>query len=178
MTMRGLLLGLALVLSTSCAPSVRDLAMARPAAMGDYSPPEGATLQMALDRLTAKVGEMGVGVQRVEESGGLVGRLASHRRVIYLSSELGVDASFEVLAHEAGHLFHPSYLTKSMSEVFAETIAWKLALRWGYDMRRSSGRYLASYKDGLDAERIFKQEIQEAVEVLLGAKAIPQWLRP
>jgi hypothetical protein len=87
---------------------------------------------------------------------------------IIIDSSLEWNARFEVLAHEAGHLFMPFTFApdSSESEVFAEAVSYLYSLKVGRDNLDVSARYLARHKHALHVLTDYRTDIEYAIGVL------------
>ena len=153
---------------TGCAPSVRQIALRTPSHQAMYVPPTTATMAQPFAELKARVEGMGVTIAEIEEAGQFWGLADQRAKVIALSPDLGTDAKFEVLAHEAAHLFQPMGLSESEREVFAERVMVEVCDFYGHDARGISGQYLGRYKSGFGAQKALAVDYRRAVRVLTG----------
>lgn len=172
--MRRLVLLCSLLLSTGCATfatrqDVVHWARHIPADNGRYNENPGANLASALAKLEATVAAEGITIEMMtrEKAGeGAYGFANKADRHIWLVDDLSVNTRFEVLAHEAAHIFQPIILSKMGAEVFAELVAFEVAKHYGHNMKRSSAFYLAQYKEALVHAKALDVDIARAVKRL------------
>ena len=170
--MRGLALVPLLVLNLACASAWQRDALRVPSHQAMYVPPTSATMAARLEELRARVLAWGVEIV-VPAAGdgqfwGMAGATGEGQRRIILSPELGVDGTFEVLAHEAAHLLQPGGLTEAQREVFAERVMVAVCDYYGYEASKRSSQYLARYKTGFAQQAAIEVDYRRAVRVLTG----------
>jgi hypothetical protein len=117
-------------------------------------------------RLEARLAALGISVEYADLPDGLSGQALGH--AIVIDARLEPNARLEVLAHEAGHLFQPESFSRVEAQAFAELVGADVCARLGFPMHRTSGRYLAAFKNGLAAAVAAKVDRERAVRILLG----------
>ena len=169
--MRGLLLLAAL--SCGCASTSDRIAveaLRTPWREAFYVPSTETTMGLALTRLEKRLGAIGVTVAYADlTSESLGGRTRDGH--IEIEQTLAINGRLEVLAHEAGHLFHPPTLSVAEQQAFAEMVGAEVCAKLGWPMWRGSARYLGLFKPGLAGALASKVDRERAVRVLLGEEA-------
>lgn len=163
----------ALLMGLACGPSLRGRTLARPAWEATYTPTVGARMRGPLAALTARLAEGGITVTVVE---GLEAHGLSYvpMRQIVLNAALSVDGRFEVLAHEAGHFFHPGLADPSARELFAELVGVGVQEYYGSRTARTTAAgYLVLHKHAWATYPFLRRDIEEAVRVLTGRAPWP-----
>ncbi len=88
---------------------------------------------------------------------------------VMIHPEMSWNTKFTTLCHEAAHLMQPPGLgqrDKAAGEAFAEVVAQKVGKFYGANF--SGAQYLAAYKDGFEAVREMKVDVELAVSILTG----------
>lgn len=168
-------LGVILVAVTGCAPSLRELAVKIPSHEASYTPTTGNTMAPALDALLGQLQSWGVEVRYEQDMTGF-GLTDMANRIIVLRADMPVNAAFEVLAHEAGHLFQPpSIELLAHAEAFAEAVAVGVAEHYNHPYRHTAARYMAGIKTGLHILPDVKVDVEFAVKALTGQTEYAGW---
>lgn len=163
------------LLSAGCASSVDRVvtqAMRTPWHEAAYQPSTDTTMGPAVARLEARLEALGVAViyvdlRGLDENGQRVaGR--TNGIAILIDSALAETGRLEVLAHEAGHLFHPDTLTEAEKQAFAELVGVEVCARLGWNVEHAAASYLAAHKSGLAGALAFKVDRERAVRILMG----------
>jgi len=162
-----------LVLSAGCAPSVVSRAGRIPMAEATYVPTAGETLRGPFRSLVTRLHGWGIVVVVGPRIPGTFGSMDATTGTIYIDPDMPVNGQFEVLAHEAGHLFHSRGLPSDVAEVFAELVSVGVCRYYGHDARDSSARYLAGRKSGLASAPYLQQDVERAVKALTGRGPAP-----
>ncbi|HXG88758.1 MAG TPA: hypothetical protein VNJ02_10515 [Vicinamibacterales bacterium] len=162
-----------LTANVGCAPSVIEMASKIPHHQATYEPTEGDSMQRALDELLTRVRSWGFEVTYVEglalPSGHpIFGRIDSVAHQIELRTPMPVNATFEVLAHELGHLFGPPALDRATGQVFAELVGVGIAAHYGYSSKRPAATYLAAFKHTFPSVAYLQADIDFAVKAATG----------
>lgn len=163
--MMRLLLMLALC-SSACTHPVLKLASTIPFHQAHYLPTQGTNLIGPLTELIERVRSWGLAVEFVDMEP--YGSYSRNEGIIRLRSGMPPNATFEVLAHEIGHVVSPPALDDATGQVFAELVGWAIAKHYGHDATRISGTYLAAYKHRFEAVPHLKVDLAFAIDVALG----------
>jgi hypothetical protein len=140
-----------------------------------YEPMKGDQWEWAYDELWGRLEAQGVTIEEVPnlrqpETGGEVWGLTyrlDHK--IQIEATVDPNARFEILAHEAGHLFHNSGMSQAQAEIFAESVGAGIQHFYGVPgAAKKSGDYLAGYKYGLPVLPYIRKDIDLAVKALTG----------
>lgn len=172
-----LFVGALAIVTAACAarphPVIRE-AQRIPFTASGYERIEGDEYTPALEDLTAKLTSLGVTIEDVpeEKMQGAEGATDPENRHIWMTSTFSPNTRFEVLAHEAGHLYQPRYISRNGAEIFAELVFWELAKHYKIDVTRRVARYLAGYKEALVLEPALRIDVKNAVSLILGAKQV------
>jgi uncharacterized protein YceK len=168
--MRILATALSLLLLTGCA-SVVDQITAGTHFEAAYTPSTGNSRQAAFDEVKARLESWGYTIILAPQEG-TIGRLYWAEKLIFLNPALDVDGLFEVLTHEAGHIFQPPVWsedgTRADAEVFAEMVSLGVGKFYGFDLRSVSVPYLRGYKSGLAMLKYHQRDIDMAVKAITG----------
>ncbi len=98
---------------------------------------------------------------------GAAGTTNQLSRTVTIDGKLHWTARFETLVHEAAHLLQPKMATRMDGEVFAEAVAYLVAIHDGdKDALRRSSRYLAGQKASLHILSDYRPEILRAAKFL------------
>jgi hypothetical protein len=167
-----------LLASLGCAPygehPVVTRAKAIPVHLSGYTPAQTGNSAAALQHFEARVEWLGVTMAVLPEeavANEVYGMAATvdGKKTIWLPAVMAADARFEVLAHEAAHLFAPPTLDQAQGEVFAEIVAYEVTKAFGYDHLEAAAQYCASWKPGLAAVPVLQADIDAVVTLLVGA---------
>lgn len=168
----------------SCAPSLID----RTVSLGPdtvYVPTVGDEMGTAMKLLSARLVEGGYTVDlqpeevitRLNQGEWAYGLHFRQFKIIALNSSVPVNAQFETLAHEAGHIFHSWALREESygaSEVFAEIVGNRVQQFYGSKTaKRTSSEYLAAFKHALVYLPYLERDIEYGVRVLTGRAEWP-----
>lgn len=165
------------IFSASCA-SFQSQILRRASALDPhltrYVPSEGAEMQAALTTLTQTITAGGYTVKIVplDTIVGILGAPAfgiNHypSRTIYLDEARSVNAQFETLAHEAGHMFHSRAIDRATAQVFAELVGAQVQAFYGSRTAlTTSSDYLTHYKHAFAALRFLQKDMRRAVQIL------------
>lgn len=137
-----------------------------------YDRPEGNDYLPALTDLEKKLNALDITIETVPEQGmgSAEGWADPQQRHIWIPKGISVNTRFEVLAHEAGHIYQPRVISKMGAELFAELVFWELARHYGIDATPRVARYLAGYKESLVFEPAFRADVKRAVDIILKGK--------
>lgn len=169
------------LLLTGCAAKVHPViqfALDTPFSASGYVPVPGDSLREPLKALEARLAELQVTVAEMppeehQDGQGNWGSAIPAERMIWMPPMLSVNTRFEVLAHEAAHIYQPTNATHRLgAELFAELVAWEVARYYGHDMTESSGRYLAGYKESLVYAIPYKTDIEYVFRILVGKGSV------
>lgn len=149
------------------------LASQIPSTAVGYDDPGTDTMRGPTAEIIARLKSWGIGVVYGVAIEGAYGSANVARRTIYILPDLSVDAQFDVLAHEAGHFFHPPVIGTDVAELFAEMVSVGVAAHYGRDVRHSSARYLASRKHVFAAARYLTVDVRAAVASITGTGPPP-----
>jgi len=166
--------GGAIACLTGCAPTVVRRSLQIPHFESGYEPTAGDEMGSAYLQLHDRLTQWGIAIheQPLRQFG-----LADLRRgVILIREGLPINARFEVLAHEAAHLFQPPALEdSSTAQVFAELVAVEIAKFYGHDGYVDiSARYLAMHKHAFASVKYLERDVAYAVKVLTGQRPLPR----
>jgi hypothetical protein len=148
-----------------------------PAYKTDYQPAKGDDMAWAYEELWERLNAAGVRVEEIENltypgtDAPVSGLTFRRQKLIQVEKTYDLNGRFEVLCHEAGHLFHNSSLTQAQSEVFAELVGANLQVFYGSNKNRvaySSSHYLAGYKYGLAMIPFIQLDLDLALKALTG----------
>lgn len=148
--------------------------METPFAESGYAPVPGNHLSGPLKALEARLEELKVTVavmpaEEHQDGQGNWGSAVPAERHIWLPPMLSTNTRFEVLAHEAAHIYQPPIVSHGRgAELFAELVGWRVAKHYGHDMTQSSGKYLAGYKEALIFEPVYRTDIERVFRILVG----------
>lgn len=96
--------------------------------------------------------------------------------LIRMRGDLSVNATIEVLAHEAAHLMQPPYLTRSEGDIFAEIVSAHVAKRLGVpNAAKTSALWLRQHKPSLRMALDLQNEIEYVAKMLMpgsGARVV------
>ena len=178
-----LVLGLiALVFLTACSSTPRTLRLAEqiPHFQADYVPTEGDSMAGPLAELEQRLTDWGIAIGDLPPTVGGVGLSSLPARQILLRPGLPVNARFEVLAHEAGHLLQPVTLgNHEVGQVFAELVGVGIQQYYGSTTAEEvAALYLAQFKHAFGAERYLRRDIDYAVKALTGQVPMPVLRNP
>lgn len=158
-------------LAGACAHPVLHLASTIPHHQATYTPTEGDSLQRPLTDLVTRLAGWGIAVEQADGLSAFGDFTPSLRR-IRLRSGLPVNAQFEVLAHEIGHIFAPRALDEATGQLFAEIVGYEIARFYGHDASLVSALYLAQMKHTFGAYRWLKTDIDFAVRAATGRETV------
>jgi hypothetical protein len=177
MTMGRSVLIAACVLLSACAPKTLRLAEQINHFAADYQPTPGDSMRAPLEALEKRLADWGVTVGEIPPTFGGIGLASAENRTILLKPGLSVNARFEVLAHEAGHLLQPPTLgDQAVAQLFAELVGVGVQKFYGSQTAELvAARYLAQFKYAFAAEKHLRTDIQYAVEALTGQRPLPAW---
>ena len=140
-----------------------------------YTPTTGATFAGPYQELTARLIAGGIRVEEVPDlhqpsTGAKVAGLTFRRSaLIQIEATYELNARFEILCHEAGHLFHPVWFDPATAEVFAEIVSVNVQRFYGSKTALTvSAPYVATYKSAFPAMRPMRVDLQKAVDALTG----------
>ena len=140
-----------------------------------YTPTTGDSFAGPYQALTARLIAHGIRVEEVPDlyqpaTGAKVAGLTFRRsRLIQVEATYDLNARFEILCHEAGHLFHPQWLDSTTAEVFAEIVSVRVQRFYGSKTALTvSAPYVAAYKSAFPAMRPMRVDLQKAVDALTG----------
>lgn len=176
-----MLVGVVALLAVSgCGPRALRLAQDLSHFEATYIPSTGDTMAGPLAELTARLERWGVTLGELPAVFSEVGLTYRADRRILLRVGLSVDARFEVLAHEAGHLLQPPALDDdAVAQLFAELVGVGVQKFYGSRTAdRTAAAYLAQFKWTFAMEPYLRRDIDYAVKVLTGQVPLPQWLEP
>ena len=165
------------VSATACSFNSQILrqAQAIPAINADYKPAKGDSMAGAYKELWERLEAGGVTVHEEAnlvnpQSGTQVwGLTFRNQHHIDIEATADVNARFEILCHEAGHLFHNAALTYAQAEIFAEIVGANLQDHYGVrGAKEKAAAYLAGYKNGADVAKTNKLDIEIAIKALTG----------
>ena len=172
--MKGILLSVALVVGVTACASVPQRIEQMAWGTYVYVPTEGNRYADSLADLTARLTAHGLTIEVVDTQGHGFGLNFGNGRIV-LSQDLSVDGQFEVLAHEAGHLFHPHSMETSVKEMFAELVGLQVQQFYGSTVAESASMaYLAQHKHAMIFYPILKPEIDRATKILTGQLPWPR----
>lgn len=169
----GVLVGLVAGCAARPHPVVRAAAKI-PVRESRYVPPTTATMQAQLTALEQRLLGWGIVIHTVpkEEMAGRVGAAGRESpespQEIWLEASLGVDARFDVLVHEAAHLFQPPGWTRGEREVFAELVLFEVAKHHGRNTIPWNAPYLANWKEYLHIVPWIQVDVAQATRILVG----------
>jgi hypothetical protein len=158
-----------------CASGVVDRTLTLDPMTVRYTETPGAEMGPALERLTLRLAEVGYTVERAELS--WYGLNNIQQRVIVLNGAISVNAQFETLAHEAGHIFHAPGLHQvayPAAEIFAELVGSGVQEFYGSKTAtQTSSDYLARFKHAMVFVPMMQRDIDRAIRVLTGKAQWP-----
>lgn len=167
--------GLVVSSCASFSEQVLKEAVKIPVFKSTYVPATGSEFQWAYDELWGRLEAAGAYVEEIDglvnpstgaKSWGLTFRGDHH---IDIEKSVDVNARLEILAHEAGHLFHNGAVSTSEAEVFAELVGANVLAHYGFPgAKEKSAQYLASYKYGFASLPFVESDIDLAVKALIG----------
>jgi hypothetical protein len=172
---------LALLLTGCASSSARVLQRASEIShfAAGYTPTPGDDMAGPLAELTTRLEAWGVRVEDLPETPGrpMVGLASLEYRVVQIQRGLSVNARFEVLAHEAGHLLQPPGLQdRAVAQLFAELVGVGIGKFYGAKhCEEIAAIYLASFKYVFGAEPHLRRDITYAIEAMTGQRALPRW---
>ena len=170
----GAITALALLFSAGCAPSLLDYAETIRATQAKYDATPGDDAHAALDDLRGRLDRAGITIAPLPAEFDGYGMAQWQTRTIYLNLRLPINALFETLCHEAAHLLQPRGLSDAVGQVFAESVAERVARHYGYPYRQHSAQWLArEYKPAFPAVRALRVDVEYAVRVLIGREPFP-----
>jgi hypothetical protein len=164
-----------------CAPSVVNRAIALDPTVVDYTPSTGDDMAAAFQTLAASLAKGGYGVEVISQAEMIerfgdwaYGMNFRNLRHIYINGSVPVNAQFETLAHEAGHIFHAPFLNREVAEVFAELVGNRVQAYYGSKTAvQTSADYLAKFKHVFGTLPYLEGDMDRAVRVLTGKQAWP-----
>jgi hypothetical protein len=171
---------IAVLMVWGCAPSLQQRALEFSHEEARYVPPATAHMAKALAEVETRLTkDYGVTLEEAESEEEMPlanawGVADMEKRIISLPADLAPDARFEVLLHEAAHIFQPMTLPRDVREVFAEVVMVKAAAYYGWDASGRSARYLSQWKSGFAALPFLKKDVEDAVKTITGQKGAPQ----
>jgi hypothetical protein len=158
------------------APKTLRLAERIPALAADYQPTDGNRMAGPLAELEQRLESWGVAIEDMPPDMPGFGRASRQARTIWLRPELSPDARFEVLAHEAGHLFQAPALDPQTGQLFAEMVGVGVQKFYGSKTAEDVGAaYLSAFKHLFGSYRWMKRDIEYAVACLTGRQPLPEW---
>jgi len=165
--------GGAIACLTGCAPALIRRSTAILHVDAGYEPTPGDEMGPAYLQLHDRLTRWGIEIH--EQPLRAYGLADLRRGVILIREGLPVNARFEVLAHEAAHLFQPPALEdSSTAQVFAELVAVGIAKHYGYARYLEiSARYLAMHKHAFGGAKYLERDIAYAVKALTGQVPMP-----
>lgn len=167
----------ALVLSLGCSTMTERIvneARKGLAFSGDYTPKVGGNAESLAALVDHFTRDLRIDVEYLPPNDEVlhgafgISYTAGDHWFIKLRNDISVNGKIEVLAHEAGHLFAPPWLTRPQGDVFAEVVAAHIAKALGVpDTVATSGLWLRQHKAWLQAAFDLEDEIQYVVKILL-----------
>lgn len=159
-------LWLFVVVHVGCAHPVLSMAEKIPFHAASYEPTSGDSAAKPLADLLARVCSWGMTVEYLEMSA--FGRYIRPAHTIQLREGLSVNAQFEVLAHELGHVFAPPAIDDMTGQVFAELVGVEIAKFYGYESKRIAAAYIAQFKHTFSAVKHMRVDLEFAVKAATG----------
>lgn len=159
------------ILLIGCAPSVLDRASEIPHGQATYTPTAGTSMGDAFSDIFTLAGLWGFSVL-YSDGDEAYGRVYIKERRIEIRPDLPLNAMFEVMAHELGHIFQPAMLDTSEGEVFAELVLVDVAKFYGFSSSRISAQYLAAHKAAFPSAKYLRTDVKLAVEAITGQRPV------
>jgi hypothetical protein len=171
---------LAILGCLGCTPRVLRMAEARSHFDARYIPTDGDSMRAPFLDLAGRLERWGITIADLPEQDGAFGRASLEQRTIWIKRSLSVNAQFEVLAHEAGHLLQPPALADdALSQLFAELVGVGVQHFYGSATADETGAaYLSQFKYTFGAARAMRHDIDYAVKALTGQVDLPEWRHP
>jgi hypothetical protein len=172
----GLFLGL--MFFGGCAPKTLRMAARINHFAASYIPTPGDEMAGPLAELEKRLTGWGITISDLPAMAPYSGIADAQSRTIQLKPGLSVNARFEVLAHEAGHLFQPPALDSGsqVGQLFAEMVG--VGVQKFYDSKTAekvAAPYLAQLKFAFPSYRWMKHDINYAIRCLTGQEPMPRW---
>lgn len=142
-----------------------------------YTPTPGDDMAGPLRELSQRLTTWGVSITDLPAGAPGFGYANLVERSITLNPSLSVNGRFEVLAHEAGHLFQPPGLQDAATaQLFAELVGVGVQRHYGSTTaERVAAQYLCAYKWTFASEKHLRADIDYAVRALTGQVDMPRW---
>jgi hypothetical protein len=163
---------------SACAPKTLRMASRISHFAATYEPTPGEEMADALADLQTRLTTWGITLGDLPPTSPNVGVADAHGKTILIRAGLSVNARFEVLAHEAGHLLQPpSMESGSMhGQVFAEMVGVGVQKFYGSKTaEKVAAAYLAQMKYAFPAYKWMKHDIDYAIRCLTGQEPLPKW---
>ena len=143
-----------------------------------FTPDTGSSGAWQLSWLEARARQLNVSVEYVDLQGQVWGqsRVFNGERQVRLNEDLEINGRLVTLAHELAHMYHVlnvAQLTTPQGEVFAQTVAWRLTEKLGYDATAMSVAYLSKYKADIDMANRLWREVEAAVQWIFAYGMVP-----
>lgn len=159
----------------SITSQVAHIATTTPMTAASYEPLTGDSWAWAYRDLWTRLEAAGITLEEVPHlvnphtESPVWGLTYRAERRIQVEGSIDINGRFEILCHEAGHLFHNAGMSTAHAEVFAETVGANVQAFYGVPHAAlKSGRYLASYKYGLPVLPYLRADIDQATRALTG----------
>lgn len=170
--MRLSLVAACVLMLAGCAHTVTliELASAIPAHEATWVPTPGEEMAGPLAEMKARAESWGFRFEPLPPGmGDTWGRISVPSRVVQVRDGLPVNAQFEVIAHELGHIFGPVSLAPDASQVFAEMVAVGVAEYYGHvGYVNTSAKYVAMHKGGFHVAKYVEVDVKFAVRCITG----------
>jgi hypothetical protein len=175
--MRTILLAMCVGLS-ACAPRVLYMAERISHFEATYDETPGDSMAPAFYDLHRRLTDWGVTIGDLPPEAPYAGIAYGQHKTILLKPRMSINAKFEVLAHEAGHLLQPPAIEagSQVGQLFAELVGVEVQKFYGSTTaEKVAAPYLAQMKYAFPAWRWMKRDIAYAVKALTGQIPLPAW---
>lgn len=143
----------------------------------DYTPTPGGDPKVLAALYTHLTQELGIDVQYLPPEdptmqtpfGQAFGVSWANGEALYIRvrQDLPVNATIQVLAHEAAHLYPPPYLTRPQGDVFAEIVSAHVSKRLGVPRaEQASALWLRQHRAWIRTALDFQNDIEAVADKL------------